>query len=164
MKTFIFIMNSSCSGTKLSFATAFLLLAIFLLNTNSSLAAPADVDAGFNAVVDNEVKAIAHQPNGKILIGGLFGRVSVPAFSRIARINPDGTLDPTFINSGGSTQSLREAERKRRNLVSAFRNGQFAEQLTNERDKLKTALEATRYGVITVDADFNIQTHLAKQH
>lgn len=42
-------------------------------------------------------------------------------------------------------------------LVSAFRNAQFVHKLEIERDLLDTALEAARYGIITVDLDLNIR-------
>jgi uncharacterized delta-60 repeat protein len=49
-----------------------------------------------------QVLATAVQPDGKILIGGLFDTVAGMARSRIARLNTDGTLDTAFNpNAGG---------------------------------------------------------------
>jgi uncharacterized delta-60 repeat protein len=49
-----------------------------------------------------QVVATAVQPDGKILIGGLFDTVAGTARSRIARLNTDGTLDTAFNpNAGG---------------------------------------------------------------
>jgi uncharacterized delta-60 repeat protein len=55
----------------------------------------------FDPKADHGVQAIAVQPDGKILLGGLFTTLSpnggAPVVrNRIARVNPDGTLDPTF--------------------------------------------------------------------
>jgi uncharacterized delta-60 repeat protein len=46
------------------------------------------------------VNAIAVQSNGKILIGGSFTQVNGVARNNLARLNADGTLDQTFLNSG----------------------------------------------------------------
>ena len=42
------------------------------------------------------VYALAIQPDGKILIGGSFTTVAGQTRKRVARLNPDGSLDPTF--------------------------------------------------------------------
>jgi uncharacterized delta-60 repeat protein len=47
-------------------------------------------------VGSNDVLATAVQPDGKILIGGLFSTVLGVPRNRIARLNTDGTLDMTF--------------------------------------------------------------------
>ncbi len=44
------------------------------------------------------VSTIKVQPDGKILIGGYFAQVNGVSRSRIARLNPDGSLDTTFQN------------------------------------------------------------------
>jgi uncharacterized delta-60 repeat protein len=55
-------------------------------------------DPNFNtsAQADNEVIAIAIQANGRILLGGSFTRINGAVRNGIARLNPDGTLDPDF--------------------------------------------------------------------
>jgi len=62
-----------------------------------------DTGEGFQTFAPSSVHAINVQPDGKILIGGEFTFVNgVPRY-RIARVNPDSTIDPTFnINSGGA--------------------------------------------------------------
>ncbi len=65
------------------------------LNANGS------VDASFNPNASLEVTSIVTQPDGKILIGGEFTTLSPnggPAITRnrIARLNPDGTVDSAF--------------------------------------------------------------------
>ena len=71
-------------------------------NTDDSL------DTAFKVKTDEFVKAIAIQPDGKILIGGQFHWVT-PSNSAtatqiwgIARLNADGTLDSGFINAPAS--------------------------------------------------------------
>ena len=55
------------------------------------------------------VRAIAMQLDGKILIGGLFTNVNGVALNRIARLNADGTIDPSFkpgVGADGSVLSI----------------------------------------------------------
>jgi uncharacterized delta-60 repeat protein len=57
---------------------------------------------------NNTVRAIALQPDGKILIAGDFsnvGGISNPR-GRIARLNPDGTLDTTFLPGTGANSAV----------------------------------------------------------
>jgi uncharacterized delta-60 repeat protein len=49
--------------------------------------------------VNGEVAAMVVQPDGKIVIGGAFTSVNGVPRSNLARLNPDGTLDPGFANS-----------------------------------------------------------------
>jgi hypothetical protein len=42
------------------------------------------------------LETIAVQPDGKILVGGDFEFADNQVYSKIARFNPDGTLDPSF--------------------------------------------------------------------
>jgi uncharacterized delta-60 repeat protein len=59
------------------------------------------VDPTFNPIANDSVRAIALQPDGKILIGGDFTTLSPNntgpvARARLARLHPDGTIDTTF--------------------------------------------------------------------
>ncbi len=60
-------------------------------------------DESFNATVGpnagNRVESIAIQPDGKILIGGLFSEVNGIARGGVARLHPNGSLDTTFNTS-----------------------------------------------------------------
>jgi uncharacterized delta-60 repeat protein len=42
------------------------------------------------------VEAIAVQPDGMLLVGGSFSNVSGVTCSNLVRLNPDGTVDPSF--------------------------------------------------------------------
>ena len=62
------------------------------LNANGTLDTPFDPGAG----VDGEVMAVASQTNGKVLVGGAFSHFNGVARHRIARLNPDGSIDSSF--------------------------------------------------------------------
>ena len=59
--------------------------------------------AGANA----EVLALALQPDGKVLIGGVFTSYGGAAISRIARLNADGTRDTTFSPGTGANSYVQ---------------------------------------------------------
>ena len=51
---------------------------------------------------DNQVNAVLVQPDGKILVGGAFGKFNGVSRVSIARLNNDGTLDGTFDPGSGA--------------------------------------------------------------
>ncbi len=66
---------------------------ITLLNANDgSIDNTFNSGLGFNSFVD----AVAVQPDGKFLVAGSFTSYNGTAVSRIVRINPNGSLDPSF--------------------------------------------------------------------
>nr|WP_294859111.1 T9SS type A sorting domain-containing protein [uncultured Fluviicola sp.] len=72
------------------------------------LNADGTMDPGFNILTFtgsmNTVNALLIQPNGRIVIGGLFSNINGVARKNIARLNADGTLDTTF-NPGSGTNT-----------------------------------------------------------
>ncbi len=68
------------------------------LNQNGSL------DSSFAPVLNAPVLGLRLQPNGKILIAGAMSSVNGAFRPGLARINPDGSLDPSF-NAGAGTNS-----------------------------------------------------------
>lgn len=60
------------------------------------------VDAAFKASPDDMVVAIHVMEDGRILIGGKFGYVNGVFRKCLARLNSDGTLDPTFTPSSAN--------------------------------------------------------------
>lgn len=66
------------------------------LNTDGSL------DTSFNpgSGADSDIEEVIIQPDGKIIITGSFTSYNNSSTGRIARLNPDGTLDNTFNLSG----------------------------------------------------------------
>ena len=67
------------------------------------------LDPAFNpgSGANDFLRAIAVQANGKILIGGAFTTYNGTAVNRIARLNPDGSLDLTFLQGTGANDLLR---------------------------------------------------------
>lgn len=62
---------------------------------------------GFDPNADDTVLATAVQPDGKILIAGQFTTVAGTIRNRVARLNPNGTLDTAFDpNANGIVRSI----------------------------------------------------------
>lgn len=80
------------------------LLFLFFFTTLLSLAQnPTDVEREFGTYpgFNQEVKTIALQPDGKILIGGFFTKYKGANQTRLIRLNPDGSKDESFdVGSG----------------------------------------------------------------
>ena len=72
------------------------------LNSNGSL------DTSFNpgGNIDNFITALAIQPDGKIIIAGRFTTFSNTSRNRIARLNPDGSLDTSFNPGTGANDAI----------------------------------------------------------
>jgi uncharacterized delta-60 repeat protein len=66
------------------------------------------VDESFDPGADSTVNAMALLPDGKILVGGIFQRIGGGGTGRVsrrglARLNPDGSVDPGFTVGVSST-------------------------------------------------------------
>ncbi|WP_158269789.1 delta-60 repeat domain-containing protein [Desulfonatronum sp. SC1] len=86
---------TSCVRTACFTATMcclFVFAAIFL--TVSAHAQSAE--DGFNPNANWQIHSFAVQPDGKILVGGNFSEIAGHSRNKIARLNPDGSLDTTF--------------------------------------------------------------------
>lgn len=72
---------------------------IIRLNADGSVDKSFAIGGGFN----NEVKALALQPDGKVIAGGAFSNYDGPGNScnRIVRLNSDGSMDNSFAISIG---------------------------------------------------------------
>ena len=68
------------------------------------------LDATFNATVapDNSINAVRVQADGRILIAGDFRTVNGVTRTRVARLNPDGTLDTTFDPGAGPNSVVND--------------------------------------------------------
>ncbi len=78
--------------------TLALLMPIVLLAEEGRAQSAVD---GFDPGADRNVKALAVQPDGKIIVGGTFstlggGGTGTTTRKHIGRLNPDGTLDLSF--------------------------------------------------------------------
>lgn len=76
-------------------------LAVLIALGPKVIAAPGDLDLGFNPNANGMVYAAAQQPNGKIIIGGGFTTIGGVTRNRLARLSLDGALDATFTPSVG---------------------------------------------------------------
>lgn len=67
------------------------------------------LDATFNpgAGASNRINAVALQADGKILIGGDFTSYSGAFYKGLARLKPDGSLDPTYLTGTGTNQPIK---------------------------------------------------------
>lgn len=79
-----------------------LVAAAILLSRLNATAAPGDLDLTFTPTFSYygssaRVQAVVVQPDGKILVGGLFNTVNSLPRMGIARLNTDGTLDESFV-------------------------------------------------------------------
>src|ERR1043166_1644149 len=82
------------------FLGVLLVISVPLLHAQSAL-------DGFDPNANGTIWVIVVQPDGKILIGGDFTSVLGVARNRIARLNPDGTVDTAFDpNANGMVNSL----------------------------------------------------------
>ena len=66
------------------------------------------MDSSFTANPNNQVRAIARQSDGKLIIAGAFTNVSGTARTRIARLNADGTVDTSFNPGSGFNSTVVE--------------------------------------------------------
>jgi len=60
------------------------------------LNADGSADTAFNSQANKDVLAIAMQPDGKAVVGGAFNLLNGQPTTQLGRLNPDGSLDPTF--------------------------------------------------------------------
>jgi len=72
-------------------------------NSNGTL------DSTFNPVAgsDNAIEAMALQPDGKIVVGGLFTTFNGVVVNHITRLNSDGSLDTGFFSGSGADNEVR---------------------------------------------------------
>jgi len=98
--------ESKWSATHLRALSLLLLIGAL---SNDSLAAPGDVDLSFDpgSGVNGSVTALAVQPDGKVIIGESFTTVKGLMRRGIARLNADGSGDPTFNPGTGSEGGVK---------------------------------------------------------
>ena len=73
------------------------------LNADGSLDNSFNVGSGMNA----RANVILALPDDKLLLGGLFTTINGTGANRMARLNPDGTLDTTFTVGSGPNASVQ---------------------------------------------------------
>jgi uncharacterized delta-60 repeat protein len=77
--------------------------------TNNAFAAPGDLDLSFDpgSGVNDEVFAVAVQPDGKVIIGGQFTTVKGLVRRGIARLNANGSGDSSFDPGTGAYGNVK---------------------------------------------------------
>jgi uncharacterized delta-60 repeat protein len=99
--------NATITATRTGGADGRITARIPITDVTTSVGAdyphPGDLDTAFNTGANpgtnNEVRALAFQPDGKIIVGGNYTTIRGQTQNGIARLNPDGSLDTTF-NTG----------------------------------------------------------------
>src|SRR5437660_6911192 len=86
------------AGNRLRSSARFSLMALVGLALAGGVAAVRGQSAldGFDPNANGTVYVVVVQPDGKILIGGIFTTVLGVTRNKIARLNTDGTLDTAF--------------------------------------------------------------------
>ena len=77
---------------------------IVRLNDNGTVDTSFDVGVG----LDNSAQAVTVQPDGRVVVAGLFTSVNGVNRNRIARLNSDGSVDDTFNPGGGANNPIRD--------------------------------------------------------
>ena len=75
------------------------------LNPNGSL----DTTWGVGLIINSEIRSVNVQPDGKILLTGVFELVNGTSRPGAARLNADGTLDTTFDPEQGSDDQVNDS-------------------------------------------------------
>lgn len=125
---------------------------------------------GFNPGANGEVKTIALQSTGKILVGGSFTQLAGDTRNRIGRVNPDGSSDTGFnpnangavnvilvqpddrILVGGSFTSIAGATRH--NLARLNADGTIHSTFSHRTDAQVHAIALQADGKILVGGEF----------
>ena len=84
---------------------------IVLIGIGSAAAAPGDLDSAFNPGTiagGTSLFTAVVQADGKIIIGGSFTTIGTTTVNRLARLNPNGSLDTTFNTGTGPDSTVRK--------------------------------------------------------
>ena len=83
------------------------------------LNADGSLDASFYAesVLEAAIADFEIQPDGKIIIAGLFGNVGGAAGRHVARLNADGSLDASFNPGAGADFEIYDVERQPNGMI-----------------------------------------------
>ena len=96
-----------CSTQSFSFRTAIALTGVWLLGFAITPAYAQNSLDAFDPNPNEGVFALAQRADGKLLLGGFFTTVGGANRNRVARLNPDGSLDSAFDpNANGGLYGL----------------------------------------------------------
>jgi uncharacterized repeat protein (TIGR01451 family)/uncharacterized delta-60 repeat protein len=130
----------------------------FVYNRISRMKSIGVVDPGFNvgSGANAAVYAIASQPDGRILVGGIFNTIDRVTRSRVARLNANGSLDLSFNAGTGPNGAVRAVAMHTNGTVLV--GGDFTQVAGVSRSRL-ARLSSTG----TVDIAFNTTVNGAVQ-
>ena len=121
------------------------------LNSDGSLDTSFDPGTGPNgSVLSGLVNCVAVQTDGKVIIGGYFTSYNGTARSRIARLNSDGSLDPSF-NPGTGATAFRP-------YTGVFSVAVQADGQVLISGSFTSYNNSERYGVARLDPDGSLDT------
>ena len=93
-------------------STLLVLLCLIFLHPFKSLS-QVFVDPNFNPIIASnqaDISAMALQTDGKVLVGGSFQFINATVSNNITRLNPDGTIDPSFDIGKGPNDIIDEIQ------------------------------------------------------
>lgn len=118
------------SNGKILLGGAFSYYNTFSRNKIVSLNTDGSIDTGFHPFLENgistdgQIRAVAVQPDGKIIIGGLFNTYRGLPSKNIARLNADGTMDEAFkvgTGTNGIVKKIAVASNNKIIIVGDFK-------------------------------------------
>ncbi|HZQ45826.1 MAG TPA: Calx-beta domain-containing protein, partial [Verrucomicrobiae bacterium] len=104
----VYSTNDVLNGGKILIGGDFTMVNGSPRNHIARLNADGTLDAGFNpgAGPNGSVRAIAIQVDGNVLIGGIFTSVAGNPLNYIARLTPNGSVDPVFTPGVGANDAV----------------------------------------------------------
>ena len=105
-------------------------------------------DRNFRARVtgwaDGAVEALAVQPNGQLVIGGMFSQVNDMECENLARLNPDGSVDQSFQQHFEYNRFLRSWQRLKESRIAASTRATSRGPVPGAETNATAAAEAAR--------------------
>lgn len=132
------------------------LLTLGLFFSPAALSQPGSVDPAFNASgggPNNGLHSLLVLPDRRVLVGGSFTQIGDTPRARIARLNADGTLDPSFDPGAGANAPV--------DCLAAVEGGRYVigGQFSTFAGENRAYLVGLRNGG-SLDPDFNLETPL----
>jgi uncharacterized delta-60 repeat protein len=105
----VYALGLDTNGNKAVVGGAFTTVDGLVLRRIARLNPSGQVDASFNpgSGANSNVFAVAVQPDGRVLIGGVFTNVDGSNRVRVARLTVDGGVDPLFTVGAGANNTVR---------------------------------------------------------
>lgn len=112
-----------------------------------------DVDPSWMSGVDNTLLSMVLQPDARVVIEGTFGNVDGVSRVCVARLNADGSLDPSFEGPGSAACGVRSADPWTSSFELSRGPLEIVENLEEELPELqlgsRTLLEGHRWSLLS---------------